>query len=345
MPRFQKRNLLVLAAGFAAVYLALRYLLPLAMPFLLGILIAIASEPAVGLLSRRMGRGVAAVLGVTVTLLLLGCVLLLLSAVAVRELGLLLRVLPDLEQTARSGLNALEGMLLGLAQRLPEGIAAMLTGSVTGLFSNGNAIMDRLVRQLPSLASSVLGRIPGSALAMGTGILSGFMISARLPALRQWLKEKWQEGPLSRLLPVVRQVRKALSGWLKAQLKLAGLCFLIVCGGLLLLRIPYAPIWAALIALVDAIPVLGTGTVLLPWALVCLVQGESVRALGLVGIYVSAVVSRSVLEPRLVGKQLGLDPLLTLAALYTGFRIWGIGGMLISPMICVAALELSRART
>ena len=119
--------------------------------------------------------------------------------------------------------------------------------------------------------------------------------------------------------------------------------FAIVCGGFLLLRIPYAPVWAALTALVDAIPILGTGTVLLPWALICFLQGETVRALGLLGTYAVAMLSRSILEPRLVGKQLGLDPLVTLAALYTGFRIWGIAGMILSPVICVAVLEAGRA--
>ena len=145
-----------------------------------------------------------------------------------------------------------------------------------------------------------------------------------------------------KILPVARRIKTALGGWVKAQLKLAGLCFGVVCGGFLLLGIPYAPVWAALTALVDAVPVLGTGTVLIPWSLVCLLQGQRVRALGLVAVYVVALIARSALEPRLVGKQLGLDPLVTLAALYTGFRIWGIPGMLLSPLLCVAVAEAAR---
>jgi predicted PurR-regulated permease PerM len=82
--------------------------------------------------------------------------------------------------------------------------------------------------------------------------------------------------------------------------------------------------------------------VLLPWALICFLQGQSVRALGLIGIYTTAMLSRSILEPRLVGKQLGLDPLVTLIALYIGYQLWGIGGMLLSPVICVATLEVTR---
>ena len=122
------------------------------------------------------------------------------------------------------------------------------------------------------------------------------------------------------------------------------MCFLIVGTGLFLLRIPYAPIWGLLIAFVDAIPILGTGTVLLPWSLISLLQGQPAKAVGLLGIYVIALLSRSILEPKLVGKHLGLDPLVTLAALYAGFQLWGIPGMILSPMLCVVLLELVRAK-
>jgi predicted PurR-regulated permease PerM len=110
--------------------------------------------------------------------------------------------------------------------------------------------------------------------------------------------------------------------------------------GFLVLRIPGAIGWAALVAVVDAIPVLGTGTVLIPWSLVCFLQGDSLRAVGLLGTYVAGFLLRSVLEPRLVGKQLGLDPLVTLMAMYAGYRLWGILGMLLSPLIAMTALLL-----
>ena len=109
--------------------------------------------------------------------------------------------------------------------------------------------------------------------------------------------------------------------------------------GLFILGVPYAPIWALVVSLVDAIPVLGTGVILLPWALVAFLQGKQILALGLGGVYLVAMLSRSVLEPRLVGKHLGIDPLMTLIALYIGYRIWGFGGMLLSPMLCAVATE------
>ena len=104
----------------------------------------------------------------------------------------------------------------------------------------------------------------------------------------------------------------------------------------MLLKISPAPLWALGVAVVDALPVLGSGTVLIPWTLLLLIQGQYGQALGMGLVYLAAVVVRSVLEPRLVGRQLGLDPLVTLAAFYAGYRLWGILGMILAP-ICAAA--------
>ena len=345
MLRFNKKTFAALAGAFALAWLALKYLLPLAMPFLLGAALALAAEPLVRLLSRRLPRAAAAAIGVTTALVLLTAVLILLTALLLKELALLTALLPDLGSAAREGLASLETFLTDLALRSPRTLQPVLTGALERLFSGSSAITDKLLQQLPAAAAAVLGWIPDSALSLGTGILSAFMISARLPRLKDLLPRQREGGFLQKVIPMLRQIRTAIGGWLKAQLRLTGLCFGIVCIGLLLLKIPYAPLWSLLIALVDAIPVLGTGTVLLPWALICFLQGQQVRALGLAAVYVTAMLSRSVLEPRLVGKQLGLDPLVTLAALYTGYRLWGIGGMLLSPVICVAAAQVSHDRS
>jgi len=344
MLSFNKKSIPFLVVGFLLVWLSVKYLLPILLPFLLGSLLAFAAEPMVKRLSAKMPRPAAAAIGVTATLALVTCILILLMAVFVREIGLLAGALPDLSQAAQEGLQALEGFLLRMADRTPTGIRSLVSQAVTGFFNNGSAIVQQLLQRVPSLASSLLGWIPGSAIALGTGILSAFMVSSRLPKIKDRLHNLQSAASWKRYLPVLKQIRTALAGWLKAQLKLITLSFLIVGSGLLLLRVPYAPIWAFLIALVDAIPVLGTGTVLLPWSLISLLQGQSVKAIGLLGIYVVAMLSRSVLEPRLIGKQLGLDPLITLIALYIGFQLWGIGGMLLSPIICVVLSELIRVK-
>lgn len=335
------KTVAALGAAFVLTWLSLKYLLPLVVPFLLGAALALAAEPVVKLLDRRLRlpRALAAGIGVSLALICLVSILLLLGALLIRELRALAGILPDLEQTAVSGMTALESYLLKLSKKLPSMLSEPIGRSVRGFFSSGTVLVDQLAQRLPGLAAAVFSHVPGSALTVGTGILSGFMISARLPKLRRWLRRRPFWKKLQSLRPTLEGLRTALGGWLKAQLKLCLLCFGIVTAGLLLLGIPYAPLWGALIALVDAVPVLGTGTVLLPWVFVSLVQGNNLRALGLLVTYGAALLARTVLEPRMVGRQLGLDPLLTLAALYAGFRIWGVAGMLLAPLLCVAAAE------
>lgn len=344
MSRSLFRNLAILLGIFLALWLGIQFLLPLLLPFLLGTLLAFAAEPSVILLSRKLPRGISAGIGVSITLVLIGCVFFLLMALVVREMGILAGALPNLEETATEGLSSLEGFLLNLTHRTPDGVRPLLSQAVTGLFSDGTAVMDRFTQWIPGAASRVLGHIPGSAITLGTGILSAFMVSARLPMLKRKLQVLMGTDRLQKWLPILSRVRHALGGFLKAQLKLSALSFLIVLCGFWLLKISYAPLWALFTAVVDAIPVLGTGTVLIPWSLVCFLQGDQPQAIGLLGIYIVAFLARTILEPRLVGDQLGLDPLMTLVALYAGYKVWGFGGMLLAPLLCVTAMELMKAK-
>ena len=117
----------------------------------------------------------------------------------------------------------------------------------------------------------------------------------------------------------------------------------IVSLGLLLLGIPYAFVWAILVAAVDAVPLLGTGTVLLPWALTKLLQGDPITAAGMAAIYLVAVVTRTVLEPKFFGRHLGLDPLVMLLFLYLGYRLWGFLGIVISPLLAATVKALTES--
>lgn len=339
------RKILLFGAGFLAVWLTVKYLLPIAMPFLLALLLALAADPLVRFfhVKAHMPRAAATGLGVTIALTMLVLIAMVLGALLVRELGTLANVLPDLEGTAMQGMTVLETRLQSMANAAPKSIRPVLTRSVEGLFSDGTAVMEGTSNLLLGLASGIVTRLPDSALGVGTWILATFMISAKLPAIRQWINNRLPPAWHEKHLPMLRHFKKAVFGWLFAQLRLMGVTFLVLMAGFFILQISYAPLWAALISFVDALPVLGTGTVLVPWSLVCFLQGDHVRAIGLLGVYAVVSLLRSVLEPRLVGKQLGLDPLITLAAMYTGYRLWGIPGMLFSPLLTVTAVQFFTA--
>ena len=337
MDRSVLRRAALLVGGFFGIWLGLKYLLPLFLPFGAGLLLALAAEPAVRLgLKWKLPRWASTGLGVSLTLLLLVTLVGVIGAVAVKELGVLARQLPDLQDTARQATLRLRNLMENAATHAPAGIRPLVDRSINGLFASGTAFLQQGAVALPSAITAFLSRIPDGALGIGTGIISGFMFSARLPKLKNWLAQKTPDKVKTQLIPGLKRGKDALFGWLKAQLKLSSITCGIVLVGFLLLRIPFAPVWAVGIALVDAVPLLGTGIVLIPWALFSLIQRQHLQAIGLLCIYGCAVITRTVLEPRLVGRHLGLDPLVTLLFLYLGYRFFGIFGMLLAPMLAAA---------
>lgn len=327
---------------FLLAWLGVRWLLPLFSPFLMGALLALAAEPIVSFLRRslHLPRCVSVGIGVSMTFCILAMVAIALCAFLVRELGHLTQIVPDLDQAAQSGISALRQWLMHLASRTPDSVQPLLQNNVDSLFSDGAGLLNRGLSYLLSLAGNLLSHVPDSALSIGTAILSGYMICAKLPALRLWLRT----GPVARWIqPAIRaweQVKHAIAGWLAAQAKLMSVSFFILTLGLTLLRIPNALLIALGISLVDALPVLGTGAVMIPWALLSALQGNTAQAIGLVGVYIVAALLRSVMEPKLLGRHLGLDPLVTLMALYVGLKLWGFLGMLLAPALAVAVTQL-----
>lgn len=327
-----------LLGGFLGAWLAVRYLLPIFLPFLCGLLLALAAEPAVRLGEKaRLPRWAASGLGVSLTLLLLGTVLWLLGAALVRQVGQLAGRLPDLQYTAESAVEQIRTLLTDAAGRMPDGIRPLATRSVERMLTSGSSFVEQATVRLPGAISSVLQKVPDGALGIGTSLLSGFMFSARLSKLRPAIAARLPVSVKTQVLPALQRSKSALLGWLKAQATLAGITCCILAVGFLILRVPYWPVWAVAVALVDAVPLLGTGTVLIPWAVIDLIRGQHFMAIGLLCLYGVSFFTRTILEPRLVGRQLGIDPLVTLVFLYLGYRFWGIWGMLLSPML-VAAL-------
>lgn len=337
------RKLGIGLAAFAAIWLFSRYLLPIAMPFLLAALLAIAADPLVRFFTKsvHIPRWAAAGIGISIALLLVVLCILTLSAIVLRELGFLAGILPDLEGTTLRGMHSLQDWLLGIADRTPTGIRSILTHSLQSFFSDSTELLDRLTSRLLSLASGILAQVPDSVLGVGTWIIATFMISAKLPTIRVWIHNHLPDSWQTKYLPSLKRLKKSLFGWLTAQCKLTAVTFCVLTVGFFALQIPYGPLWALVVSLVDAMPILGSGTILIPWSAVSFLQGSTARGIGLLGIYAAAALIRSVLEPKLIGKQLGLDPLVTLAVLYTGYQIWGILGMILAPLLAVTIVQLA----
>ena len=331
----------MVAGVFFLVWAAFRYFLPIIAPFLLGWIFASAAEPVTRTITEKghLNRIFAAGVSVTLVLFFLLGAIWLLAALCYRELTALASGMPEYVRLAESGLASFRDWAVALADRLPGGMGELLGSTLSGLFREGGMLLERLASGAISTAGTVAGKLPGGVLLVGTAVLSGYMIAARYPELKHWLfggarfRHRWE--------PVLERLRRTVGLWLTAQLKLTAVTLAIAGAGFLLLRVEHWLLLAAVTAVVDAIPLLGTGTILIPMALLGLLRGEQVRAVGLLGLYVTAMLTRSALEPRLVGRELGLNPLVTLMALYAGFQIWGVPGMILSPILAVTAVQLA----
>ena len=268
-------------AAAAGVWLFAAVILPMFAPFFIGLLAAaFAERPVRALAAKRLPRRVASFLCVLAVFALAGGALFLLCRVFCREATDFLRRIPSLCQQLAPALARLQDRLYALVEKLPDGIGTGLRSGIRQLFESGGTLGATLYARLFTFASGLLSRAPGLVLFVITSVLSGFFASGELPALRAAYEKRIPAAWRAKCGAMVSHLRRTLGHWLRAQLQLMGITFLVLTAGLLLLGADYPLLAAVLIAFIDALPVFGTGTVLIPWGLLCFARGEARRGVG-----------------------------------------------------------------
>ena len=345
--RARKLGTIVLIAVCAAggLWLFAAVLFPLLLPLFIGLAVAAMARKPVSMLERRtkLPRGLAAFLCVLGIYALAGTGLFLLCRLLCREVGGFLHQLPELAARLEEPAKALQDRLYAIADKFPDGVGSGLRAGLTSFFESGAGLGAKLYERLFTLASGFLGKLPDLVLGAVTALLSSFMLTAEFDdltgAYRRHVPKNWQE----KLSFARTHLSSTLGAWLRAQGKLMGVTFLILTAGFLLLGVDYALLFALLTTFIDALPVFGTGTVLLPWSLLEFVRGNARCGVGFLLLYAAAALTRQALEPRLLGGQIGLPPAVTLAALYVGYRVMGVAGMIVFPLLSVFCCQIYRA--
>ena len=329
------------ALAAAAVYASLRWLLPWLLPFLLALAAAALLQPAVGALVRRgVKRPLASGICVLGALAAAGGLLWLLLSRLFAELSDLVRRLPELLAGLSQAVQGWETRLAALPERVPEGLSGLLRGGLDSLRAGLESLPGELAKKLPGLVSAAAGAAPEALLFTVTLLIGLYFTSASYPALLHGAAALLPEQLLARARRARLDLRATLGKWLRAQLLLLLLTFGERTAAFSLLRVRYALLLAAVTAVVDALPVFGTGTVVLPWAAVELLTGNYPLAAGLGVTYAVVTVLRSCIQPKLLGDQLGLHPLASLASIYVGWRAAGVWGMLLLPVAAITAKQL-----
>lgn len=331
--------LISILSGALLVYLAFRYALPLLLPFLVAYVVSLLIRPVANKLASRtrIGRGVCSVILLLVVFGLGGWGLWVGSVRLITELGNLVeRLLSD------GGIfDALDSLMLwaegigarlGLFQVSEEGSAQAFYDAVMQMVGN---MLSSLASRLPDLATSLFSALPSVLFFLVVSVVACFYFCTDgvsiTRTLGSFLPSKWQQK-----LPRVKEnLRDVFRKYIKAYGILLALTFALLLVGFWMLRVEYAFLLAFLIALADLLPVIGVGTILIPWGIVMLLQKQFYLGFGLLILYLVISLIRQVAEPKVLGKSLGLHPLLTLFATYVGFSLFGLFGMILAPVVAL----------
>ncbi|SHI07607.1 sporulation integral membrane protein YtvI [Sporobacter termitidis DSM 10068] len=330
----------ILFFGLIAVllYLAVKYLLGWLLPFIIGFVVAILLKGVSRFVSKkcRLPYKVAAVIlvllfyavvSVLLTLLATKIILVLKDGFASLPTAYTLYIEPLIKDT----LDKLES----LTAKLDPGMAQITQNMKASLSDSAGSLVTGLSTQVLKYLSSTIFSLPSILLATLLSIISSVFFAVDFGYIT---------GYVLKLLPVkargyAGQLRKIAANivvkYIKSYAILVSVTFAELSIGFLIIGVANPIVIAALIAFVDLLPLLGTGSVVIPWVIVKLVQGNYVFAIELAVLYIVITVVRNVLEPRIVGRQIGIHPLAMLVSMYVGLKLFGFVGIFVLPILLV----------
>lgn len=334
--------LAVTALLLLATALCLRWLLP----FVLAFLTAAAIQKPLRWIARktRLRRGFVSFLVVAgIVLLVAALIALLLWQLAVWVIGFFTdpAKMAAVEAYATSLVEAVQSWIDSLSSQLPASAVSLLNQGIAQLGSRFLSLVSSAVADGASyLMTFVVSKLPAFLLDFFIWILASILLAVDYETVVARLTNLLP----ARRRPVVGEFRRLCGATLFKLLRAYGLLMLITFAelavGLSLLGVPSALLWSALIALVDILPILGVGTVLVPWAAIQLLAGNVQMAIGLFALFCVISLIRNVLEPRIVSLQIGLHPLATVFFMYLGLQSCGLIGLFVFPVLAMIVKQL-----
>ena len=338
-------NVTYIALGGMLAYLAFRYVLGWVLPFILAFIIVSLMRPVINRVKKifRTQRRIVPILVLAVLYVALGFLLAFLFTnlfFIAREL--VMRLPAYYESSAGPAFNTiLESVSRYFYQLPPEMQAQMATIRAAFTDSLRNSILS-ISQRGGAWITSMTSRIPAAVLTLAFTILLSFFISIQYEEVVAFAKRHLPSRAVEMAASLKTIGKDTVWSYLKAAGTLMCITFVELSAGFLLLRTPKAIPIAAGIALFDALPFLGTGAIVLPWALVELLKGNYSYGFGIALLYGVVAVVRNLVEPKVVGDKLGLNPIVSVVAIYFGFRLFGVLGMIAMPMIVQIVIQLHR---
>ncbi len=340
----------------AGVYFFIQYFIPLMFnlsstlllgfsPFILALIIAILIDPVVDWLEKRKGikRGIAVAFTLIILLIFIILILILVISRLVIELTKLYTDLPGLtRQIVNNTLKYIQDIRIFITNN-PLPLEAQ-----NALQENIRIVIDRLgevIFKTTNLLISLLTGLPGFITILIVAGLATFFISRDKTIITKFIYGLMPEKFIRPTSTVIGELSAALVGFFRAQTILISITAIQTIIGLYILGVDYALTLGIIVGFVDLLPVLGPGTVFIPWAIIHFVTGDLRFGAALLILYGILIGVRQLIEPKILAENIGLHPLATLLALYLGLKFIGIFGIIIGPFLVIVIKALIKGFT
>lgn len=319
------------AAILFFLWTAMRFLLPVLIPFCIAYAISLAVKPPAAYLKKKTGipRGIWASLIIVILSFLLvfftvkaGRIILKEGTDALYSLG---KMLEDENSTLSRFVQKISRFTEGISFGKTE-----LSLDVKQIFS---ALISHLAAWMTEGAADLVSKMPAFLFSFAVGVIALFYFSLDPKGVRCQAEKLLPKKSVSALSRICSAARRALGRFIKAYLVIMTMTFFELLVGLSVIGMPYPFLLSAIIALIDILPVLGVGSVLVPWSLLLFAGGNGGQGGALLALFFIMYALRQLAEPRIVGNISGFHPLLALVFVYGGFKLGGVGGMLAGPLI------------
>lgn len=317
------------------------------MPFVIGWIIAWIANPLVRFFEKRLKivrkHGTWLVIVGVLALVISACYFL--FAWLFKEGISFVENLPGMYAAVVEGFRDIGDKLLLFADRvnLPETLRVGLADIMENLDLYAADMIGTLGAPTLSAAGGIVSNLPNLLVQAIFMFLSAYFFIADKEKISAGVRKFLPQSALERWAWIRRMLSKAVGGYFLAQFKIMGVIAAILFVGFLILDVEYAVLWALLIALLDFLPFLGTGTAIWPWAAFQLMTGDYSMAVGLMIIYLVCLLVHQLLQPKFVGDSVGLDPLATLIFMFIGYRFSSVIGMIIAVPVGIILMNLYKA--
>lgn len=302
------------------------------MPFVMAGIISLIASPLVRFFEEKikLKRKVGSAFVIIVVIALVVLVLYLVGAKLIEEGIGLLGALPEMWDSMKEDLSSVGESLNGIYEKLPEDTQETIAnlGDQVGEFMAG--LFERIGTPTITAAGNFARQLPSVLIGIIMCLLASYFFVADRYQIGSWIRKYTPASILSRYDMVRRSIFKSVGGYFKAQLKIEVWMYLLLVVGLTILRVDYALLIAVGIAFLDLLPFFGTGTVMVPWAVIKIFSGDYKMAVGLLIIWGGGQLARQIIQPKIVGDSIGVAPIPTLFLLYIGYKLGGVIGMIIA---------------